>query len=60
MLEAELLRHGVEANIGAFRKKLQVMMTGEVSDETLVGIGLAATELVVEMCDDNYDPELLS
>jgi len=60
MLEAEFLRNGVEANIGASRKKLQVTMRSQVSDETLVGIGLSATELVVEMSDDNYDPDLFS
>ena len=52
VLEAQLAGGRVFADISAAGEEWQVMLRGKLGDEALVGIGIVAAKLVVEVCDE--------
>ena len=57
MLEAQFVGCGVSAHVCATREERKIMFAREFGDEALVGVGLFAAQLVIEVCDDEDDAE---
>ena len=48
----------MQSNIGAACEEWQVVMPREIGNEMLVGIGFLTAQLMIEVCDEEDDPQL--